>query len=238
MTWHHYQIKFQQHQQFSQYLCCCCHFSCFRYNFTNINNDNPLADSEPLLGQYGQLGRVAELFKVGGTNLVPRWHQLGGQGLQALQTWCPGSILTKLVSGKAGWLLPGVWGTWWGVPQQQPALWTSTGMVSWLGGWSVRLILRFVLIQKITELIKKKILGWIGLQDKIRSGLLIEANPEAYAQLRQKQRKWEKTNENILNLKLFVKSHFQGPFHKCCSVKATSTNKSKIWGEFLCHAII
>ena len=30
---------------------------------------------------------------------------------------------------------------------------------------------------------------WLGLQEKIRSGLLIEANPEAYAQLRQKQRK-------------------------------------------------
>ena len=211
MTWHHYQIKFQQHQQFSQYLCCCCHFSCFRYNFSKINNDNPLADSEPLLGQYGQLGRVAELFKVGGTNLVPRVY-----------------FDKTFVSGKAEWVLPGVWGTWWGEPQQQPALWTSTGMVSWLGGWSVRLILGFVLIQKITELIKKKILGWIGLQDKIRSGLLIEANPEAYAQLRQKQRKWEKKNENILNLKLFVKSHFQGPFHKCCSVKATSTHKSEI----------
>ena len=35
-----------------------------RYNFSHINNENPLANSKPLLGQYGQLGRVANLFKV------------------------------------------------------------------------------------------------------------------------------------------------------------------------------
>ena len=36
----------------------------FRYNFSNINNENPTADLKPLLGQYGQLGQVADLFKV------------------------------------------------------------------------------------------------------------------------------------------------------------------------------
>ena len=35
-----------------------------RYNFNNIDNDNPAANQQPLLGQWGQLGQVADLFKV------------------------------------------------------------------------------------------------------------------------------------------------------------------------------
>ena len=35
-----------------------------RYNFSTIDNDNPAANQKPLLGQWGQLGMVADLFKV------------------------------------------------------------------------------------------------------------------------------------------------------------------------------
>merc|ERR1719458_2230220 len=34
-----------------------------RYNFSKIDNDNPAANQKPLLGQWGQLGMVADLFK-------------------------------------------------------------------------------------------------------------------------------------------------------------------------------
>jgi len=34
-----------------------------RYNFSTIDNDNPAANQKPLLGQWGQLGMVADLFK-------------------------------------------------------------------------------------------------------------------------------------------------------------------------------
>ena len=35
-----------------------------RYNFSQIDNNNPLANRKPLLGQWGEQGRVAEMFKV------------------------------------------------------------------------------------------------------------------------------------------------------------------------------
>lgn len=34
-----------------------------RYNFSQIDNNNPLANRKPLLGQWGEQGRVAEMFK-------------------------------------------------------------------------------------------------------------------------------------------------------------------------------
>ena len=60
----------------------------FSYNFSHINNENPLANLEPLLGQYGQLGLVADLFKVSSNVSFPY----------------------SFSSGKAGWILPGVRG--------------------------------------------------------------------------------------------------------------------------------
>ena len=35
-----------------------------RYNFSQIDNNNPLANRKPLLGQWGEQGRVADMFKV------------------------------------------------------------------------------------------------------------------------------------------------------------------------------
>jgi len=104
------------------------------YNFSHINNENPLVDSKPLLGQYGQLGLVADLFKGKQNGFFLECGALDGEYLS-------NSLLFELQ------------------------------------------------------------LGW--------NGLLIEANPEAYAQLRQKQRKAHSVNVALSKQQLRTTVQFE-----------------------------
>lgn len=105
-----------------------------RYNFTHINNANPLSNSKPLLGQYGQLGQVADLFKGKQDGFFLECGALDGEYLS-------NTLLFELQ------------------------------------------------------------MGW--------SGLLIEANPEAYAQLRQKQRKAHSINVALSKQQFATRVQFE-----------------------------
>ena len=88
------------------------HFLFKRYNFSRIDNDNPAANQKLLLGQWGQLGMVADLFKV--------------------QTITIQIYKNNLTSGKEGWLFYGMRSPWRRAPQQQLAIWDSVWMVGLL----------------------------------------------------------------------------------------------------------